>query len=117
MRRVDTWLENRLVVGQEEEDYYEEQFGTTLLLAGVEDTIELPQDYKFPLAMIFADGEILLIWLKTQELMDEWAAILTKLIARRENGKLASVEYLIRNADNHFTMTLYKCMVKKPKPA
>ena len=102
LRRVDTALENKLVAD------YEAEFGTSIC-----DEIELPRDYPFPMALVFDDGEVLLLWLETQDRLDAWASTLTKLIATSESGEPARVDFLVRNAENHFTMTLYKCMVKK----
>lgn len=102
LRRVDTALENKLIAD------YEAEFGTSIC-----DEIELPRDYPFPMALVFDDGEVLLLWLETQDRLDAWASTLTKLIATSESGEPARVDFLVRNAENHFTMTLYKCMVKK----
>ena len=102
LRRVDTALENKLVAD------YEAEFGTSIC-----DEIELPRDYPFPMALVFDDGEVLLLWLESQDRRDAWASTLTKLIATSEAGEPARVDFLVRNAENHFTMTLYKCMVKK----
>ena len=102
LRWVDTALENKLVAD------YETEFGTSIC-----DEIELPRDYPFPMALVFDDGEVLLLWLETQDRLDAWASTLTKLIATSESGEPARVDFLVRNAENHFTMTLYKCMVKK----
>ena len=98
--KVDTSMQNKLISD------YEVEFGST------SDEIELPDDgFEHPMALIFEDGEMIIMWTDSKEIFEQWAAILQKIIAQVPDQDHRLNDYfLVRSSENHFTMTLYKCM-------
>ena len=102
LRSFDTELQNELV-----ENYKEELIDS---YAGDDNKIELPNDeFQFPLALIFEEGEIFLMWLPSLELYNSWVELLTPLAAYMSVDN----NFLIRSEANYLTASVYKTLKRK----
>ena len=107
LRSVDTQLTNSLVDG------YQIRFEKTQLSA--ENELNLPDDeFQFPLALTFTEGEILLLWAPSEEEHWRWTSGL-KLLMLGQPDDETNQGFLVRSSENSFTANLYRCLKRRNK--
>lgn len=100
LRSIDTNLSNELALDK---------------LNGLDDEeetkqIELPADeFAHPIALIFEEGDVLLIWMTSEDELKPWVSLLSIFTTNMppENN------FILRSEMNRFTTTLYKFMQRK----
>ena len=71
--------------------------------------MELPVDYGHPMAIVLENGELILAWMASSEVLDEWASVLQPFA----NERPGQSNFIISSHENIFTSTLYRVMKRK----
>lgn len=74
------------------------------------ESVQLPPD-EYPIALIFNDGELFLMWAQSLTDFHKWTSSLQKITATSQHQ--TEYTFLVKSARNYFKTTIYKCLERQ----